>query len=78
MTLDQAAKVKNTEIAKELVRLYHWDIVFDIADMFLVLATSQASLQYACRGRDQVGHQQLLQEKPGREDHQSCGDGRQA
>jgi hypothetical protein len=69
MTLEEASKVKNTEIAKELVRAYICPPAPRLLTR-LVLATRQAALQHARRRCDQVSHQQLLQEEPQREAYQ--------
>lgn len=67
MTLEQAGRIKNTEIAKELclppVKCEYWANL-DAKSNVGVLIDEISALLHACRGRYQVRHQQLLYQEP--------------
>jgi NifU-like protein involved in Fe-S cluster formation len=71
MTLEDAARIKNTEIAKELC-LPPVKRKLSISEAYIEqLIDHDSSLLHACRRRYQVRHLQLLHQEPQRPCHRS-------
>lgn len=71
MTLEQAARIRNTEIAKELCLppVKRELTVWWVNDLKNCLTSVNSALLHACRGRHQIRHLELLHQEPQRKIH---------